>query len=55
MDKATAVSILQELIRSEITTPDQKAALEKAITAIQTDRLMDALQILAPLLGVIIK
>jgi hypothetical protein len=50
-----AVEQLQELIESDITTDEQKAALKKAIQALQTDQLMEALKILVAVLGVISK
>jgi hypothetical protein len=55
MDKNKNIAILQQLIESNDTTIEQKEALNKAIKYIQTEKWLEVLKILAPLIGAALK
>jgi hypothetical protein len=54
MDKEKTITILKDLLATDLTA-EQKEAIEKAIQAIRTEQWMEALKILAGLVGIYIK
>jgi hypothetical protein len=51
MDKNKSIGIIQDLIESTDTTTEQKEALKKAVASMQSDKWLEALRMIVPLLG----